>query len=242
MICRKLTKNEFIEKARKVHGEKYDYSRFIYINNDIKGEIICPIHKSFFQTSNNHLRNKGCPKCSFEKLGDLRRNSNKKFIDKANKIHNNEYDYLLKNYKNIHSKIEIICRKHGSFIQRASAHLLGQKCPKCAVLVSKPELEFLNCLMIPDTKECRQKNIYNLRVDGYDPKTNTIYEFLGDYWHGNLSIYKKNDLNKQNKKTFGELYNKTFEKLNKLKQMGYNVKYIWETDWKSNKLNNLVTL
>lgn len=234
---------KFIEESKKNHRNKYDYSKFIYVNNDTKGEIICPIHDSFFQTSNNHLRNKGCPKCSFEKLGNIRRKSNKKFINRANEIHNNEYDYLLKNYKNTHSKIEIFCKKHGSFIQRASAHLLGQKCPKCSVLISKPELEFLNYLSLPNTKECRQKNINNLRVDGYDPKTNTVYEFLGDYWHGNPEKYNLNDINKVCNKTFRELYNNTFKKLNDLRIKGYKVKYIWENDWKKlHKKRNILPL
>ena len=72
-------------------------------------------------------------------------------------------------------------------------------------------------------------------MDGYDDKTNTIYEYLGDYWHGNPVKFNANHINKRCGKTCGELYHKTFQRLNNLKSMGYIVKYIWEHDWKQFK-------
>jgi len=79
-----------------------------------------------------------------------------------------------------------------------------------------------------------------LTIRPYDSKANTIYEFLGDYWHGNPVKYDKNNTNEKCKKTFGELYKNTFIRLNKLKDSGYVVKYIWEYDWIlfKNKLDN----
>jgi len=58
------TLKEFTEKARRIHGNKYDYSLVNYINSHIKVEIICPIHGIFFQTPNSHLNKCGCKKCS----------------------------------------------------------------------------------------------------------------------------------------------------------------------------------
>jgi G:T-mismatch repair DNA endonuclease (very short patch repair protein) len=72
-------------------------------------------------------------------------------------------------------------------------------------------------------------------VDGYDPITNTIYEFNGDFWHGNPSKYKKFDINPISGKTFGELYKKTLEKEDNLKKLGYNVISIWESDYLKEK-------
>lgn len=60
---KKLTTEEFIEKARKVHVDKYDYSKVEYVNNLTKVCIICPKHGEFWQTPNNHLSGKGCPIC-----------------------------------------------------------------------------------------------------------------------------------------------------------------------------------
>ena len=59
----KLTTEEFIKKAREVHGDKYDYSKVEYVNNQIPVEIVCPIHGTFIQRPSNHLRGNRCPQC-----------------------------------------------------------------------------------------------------------------------------------------------------------------------------------
>ena len=68
-------------------------------------------------------------------------------------------------------------------------------------------------------------------VDGYDPKTNTVYEFHGDFWHGNPVVYNPSDINNKNKKTFGQLYQETIDKENRIRQNGYNLVVIWENDF-----------
>jgi hypothetical protein len=70
--------------------------------------------------------------------------------------------------------------------------------------------------------------LLNFKVDGYDKNTNTI---LGDYWHGNPEKFNTYDIHPRVKKSFGELYNLTFNKFKILKDNGYNIKYIWEKDW-----------
>ena len=131
-------------------------------------------------------------------------------------------------------KIKIICPKHGSFWQTPNNHLRGTQCPTCKKQSSRPEIEFLNYLKIPKTKENRQKKILNFKVDGI--KNNKIYEFLGDYYHGNPNRYNPNHYNKRCKKTFGELYHNTIKKFKRLKKQGYTIKYIWEYDWKKFKM------
>ena len=81
-----------------------------------------------------------------------------------------------------------------------------------------------------------------VRVDAYDPETNTIYEFLGDYWHGNPEVYDLNDFNRSNKTKFQVLYDETFDRLNFIKSLGYNVKYIWENDFLESGLNKIKLL
>ena len=76
------------------------------------------------------------------------------------------------------------------------------------------------------------------KVDGFCKETNTVYEFHGDYWHGNPKKYKPEDINQINYKTFGELYQKTVERDNKIRELGYNLVTIWEQEW--NKLNKIV--
>ena len=71
------------------------------------------------------------------------------------------------------------------------------------------------------------------KVDGYDSQTNTVYEFLGDFWHGNLEIFESKSLNKRNKTSYGELNERTYKRLEALKKLGNRVKYIWERDYYS---------
>jgi len=80
----------------------------------------------------------------------------------------------------------------------------------------------------------RQYKINNYIVDGYDPLTNTVYEFLGDYWHGNPKIFDNDKYNKSCNKTFGELYEQTLNRLEDIKSLGYNIITIWESEYDKN--------
>ena len=108
----------FIEKAKRIHGDKYDYSLVKYIGNKIKVNIICSKHSIFQQTPNSHLNGSGCPKC----YGTPQKTTNQFIID-ANYIHRNKYDYSLVKYTDNKTKIEIICLKHGKFEQTPNSHL-----------------------------------------------------------------------------------------------------------------------
>ena len=120
--------NKFIEKARKIFCDKYDYSNVNYIDVDTKVCIICPIHGEFWITPHNLLRKKGCPKCKKEQL---RIDEEKKFIEKAKKIHLNKYDYSKVNYNGATTKVCIICPIHGEFWQSPNVHLTNHGCPMC---------------------------------------------------------------------------------------------------------------
>lgn len=128
----KLTVKEFIEKAKKVHGEKYNYSSVEYVNNNTKVEIICPIHGKIKQAPREHLQGKGCIKCGHIITGKNKRLSLKEFITKGNKKHQNKYKYDDVVYTTANKKVIIICPVHGHFKQSASSHLSGKGCPKCA--------------------------------------------------------------------------------------------------------------
>lgn len=135
---------QFIQKAKQVHGDKYDYSKFNYVNAHIKGTIICPEHGEFEQNANNHLNGKGCPYC-YQETKIL---TTEEFIEKAHKVHGNLYNYSKVNYKGTHIPVTIICPKHGEFEQTPNSHLRGRGCPKCnnskGELIVKEILEELN--------------------------------------------------------------------------------------------------
>ena len=128
-------KEKFIEKARKVHGDKYDYSKVIYNNCKERVCIICPQHGEFWQTPDNHINAKqGCPKCGREKAIANETLTSEKFIEKARKIHGDNYDYSKVKYVDNKTKVCIICPQHGEFWQTPANHTnirLKQGCPKC---------------------------------------------------------------------------------------------------------------
>lgn len=78
--------------------------------------------------------------------------------------------------------------------------------------------------------ETRQMHIGKYKVDGVNG--NEIFEFLGDYWHGNPQKFEAKEINESCKVTYGELLQKTFLKFQTLKTMGYRINYIWENEWK----------
>ena len=125
------TIESFIEKARKKHGDKYDYSKVIYKNSSTKVCIICPIHGEFWQTPNNHLYGKGCEKCAHEYVASKKRISTDDFISRSIAIYGDKYNYSKVNYISNSKKVCIICSIHGEFWQRPSTHLLGNGCWKC---------------------------------------------------------------------------------------------------------------
>ena len=125
---KRLTNDEFITKAKKVHGDKYDYSKVNYVNSDTDVEIMCKIHGSFFQKPSNHLNGQGCPKCNGKHL------TTNEIISLFKEKHSDKnYDYSKVNYELMHKKVCIICPEHGEFWQTPSKHLLGQGCPKCSI-------------------------------------------------------------------------------------------------------------
>lgn len=128
---KKLTREKFIEKAKQVHGDKYDYSKVEYINSQTKVCIICKKHGEFWQKPNSHLLGYGCNKCAIEKRSKLATKTTDSFIERAKKVHDDKYDYSKVEYKGKDMNVCIICPKHGEFWQTPHNHLIGAGCPKC---------------------------------------------------------------------------------------------------------------
>ena len=122
---------EFIIKAKKVHGDKYDYSKTVYTRSDKKLTITCLKHGDFEQVPTSHLKGCGCKQCSIERRAKTRTLTTDQFILKARKIHGFKYDYSKSNYTKGYNTVCIICPKHGEFWQIAHSHMQGAGCPKC---------------------------------------------------------------------------------------------------------------
>ena len=173
----------FIEKAHKIHGDKYDYSKVEYVNSTTPVCIICPDHGEFWQTPSNHtnkIHPKGCDKCNRLKHSNDEKISKEEFIERARKIHGDKYDYSKVEYVNFHTKICIICPEHSDFWQTPSHHLRNEGCPICNF--SKLELDIENFCKNNNIKYISQYNpnwAKKYRYDFYLPDYNTIIECQG---------------------------------------------------------------
>lgn len=141
---KKLTTEEFIEKAKSVHGSKYDYSKTDYLNSHTKVCIICPEHGEFWQEPGNHIKGCGCSKCGEIKSQTLKTRTTDEFISAAKLVHGSKYDYSKTIYNGCFENVTIICREHGEFTQRANDHLQGCGCPICAGNYKYTKAEFVN--------------------------------------------------------------------------------------------------
>jgi hypothetical protein len=181
----KLTTHGFITRSNIIHNNKYDYSLVEYINTATKVKIICPEHGIFEQTPNGHLSSKGCYKCGIMQCTIASKSTKSAFINKANIIHNDKYDYSLVDYFNNKTKVKIICPEHGIFEQKPNNHLYGQGCPKCTILSSSQELEICSFLDINNIQYIQSERsiLGGKELDICIQSHNLAIEFNGIYWH-----------------------------------------------------------
>lgn len=123
---RKLNTEIFINRAEKIHKDKYDYSLIEYKNAHTKVKIICSKHGEFLQTSYKHLNGEGCGICA----GNTKL-TNEEFIIKSKNKHGDKYNYSLVKYNGNKNKVILICKYHGEFEQTAGSHLSGNGCSSC---------------------------------------------------------------------------------------------------------------
>ena len=160
----------FIKQAKEIHGDLYNYDEVLYVNNHTKVKLICKYHNEFFVKPNHHIQSEvGCKLCANVNRIQPRRKTLESYIADANEVHNNFYDYsLIKSYKSGKDMLEIICPKHGAFIQKAENHTNSKRgCHVCGYIKSsnsntKSQEEFI--------AEC-----ISIHSDTYD-YSNTIYK------------------------------------------------------------------
>lgn len=128
---RRRSIGEFIEKSISVHGCLYDYSMVDYVACDEKVKIICTHHGIFEQTPSMHFSGSGCPICARKSNGIRCRYDTELFIEKANLVHGDKYDYSMVVYSTSSNKVVIGCPDHGYFEQIPASHLMGLGCTGC---------------------------------------------------------------------------------------------------------------
>lgn len=238
----KITKEVFIEKAKKNYNDIFNYDEINYININTPIEIKCNLHNIFFnQSPKEHLKRHKCNICN---------NATKKnkFIENANKKHGNKYNYNLVEFINYETQIKIKCPKHGIFEQTPSHHLKTNGCFKCSKSnYSKKQIQWLDYLMKRDNiyiqHACNdgEYRIDKYKIDGYCAETNTCFEFNGLLFHGSPRLYNPEYINPINGKRMGDLYQATLNKEKYIRDKGYNLVVMWEDEWdnfvKTNNLN-----
>ncbi len=193
-----INNKKFIEKSINIHGNKYNYSVSEYINNNTKIKILCNKCKEyFFQIPHSHLKNHGCFNCYGNK-----KLTTDKFIELANHIHANKYDYSNSEYINNRIKIKILCKKCNEyFFQSFKKHLYQyQGCFRCKI--SKGE-EKIKKILIKNKIEFKEQykflnqneEIKLCRFDFFIPKINSIIEFQGQQHFEFIKYFHKNNDN-----------------------------------------------
>lgn len=131
---------EFITKAKRVHGDRYDYSKVVYSTAKTKIIITCWEHGDFEQTPDTHInKHCGCRYCA--KNVQI---TKEKFVERATIVHQNFYDYSDAHYKGMHCQLSIRCPEHGPFPQTPNSHLRGAGCPSCKGNKKKNTEEFIS--------------------------------------------------------------------------------------------------
>lgn len=228
------TIEKFTEKARLIHGYKYDYTLSKYVGSKKKTDIICPIHGMFSQTPNDHLQGCGCPKCGKENSIVINSSNTDEFIEKAKQVFGDNYDYSKVLYNKSKEKVCVVCPTHGDFYTTPSNHLSGYGCPKCGNTISKVENEIFNiCKSIcNDTIQSDRTVIKPLELDIYTPSKHLAIEYDGLRWHSEQ--FKEN----------AETYH--LEKTNLCKDKGIRLIHVFEDEWIEKKeivksiLNNIL--
>jgi len=181
-MCKNKTIDKFINESKDIHGDKYDYSKFVYVNNKTKGEILCKKCGTLFKMSPaNHICEKqGCPTCN-----GTRKYTTEEWINKAKEKHGNKYDYSKSKYLNSETKIEIICHEkdefgneHGSFFKLPKKHINGQGCPKCSKMHHIPFEIFVQRAR---KKHGDKYNYHENEYTNYNSETLITCPIHGDY-------------------------------------------------------------
>ena len=216
----RMSKSEFIQKAKEMHGDTYGYDKVEYVNNYTKVIINCPQHGDFTPIPANHIKGHGCPACGLIKQHDSLRMSQSEFIQKAKEIHGDEYDYDKVVYVNFRTKVIITCQKHGDFQQSPGSHLRGRGCPRCYHKAEGKIAIYLNLRHVVH----REFRIDNKFFDFYLPDYNLIIERDGEQHYPKLWNRGRNPWNvKALIQSFSEEHQNDIDKTKLAKENSYKI-------------------
>jgi len=150
-MSRRLTTEEFVERAKKIHKDKngnplYDYSLVNYKNNKTKVKIRCLVCGNVFeQTPDSHLRGSGCRLCAIKRVACKQRLSKEEFLQRLFKRfpERQKADFSKFEYINSMTKSIVICENGHEFQTRPNDLMSGYWCPYCAGKLKMTKEEFI---------------------------------------------------------------------------------------------------
>lgn len=127
-----LSRDTVIKRFRKIHGNKYDYSKMVYLGSNVPIIITCPIHGDFEKKPRSHSDGAGCFDCELDRRSEMYRLPLAECISRLNEKYNGRYEYSKLSYTNAHDDIIVTCKTHGDFVTCLDTHLRrGSNCTQC---------------------------------------------------------------------------------------------------------------
>lgn len=227
------SQEEFISLCIKAHGSEYSYQDTIYNGALNLVTVACRIHGDFKIRADRHKSGKGCQKCMVDRRTSEKYLTSEQWLERCRLSHNTQYDYQYAAYIGTEAKVKIGCPTHGYFEQNAGHHMRGSDCPICMRQshASKISMKWLASLQISHLEFEKHLTDINKYADGFDPLTNTVYLFHGDYWHANPDIFDPDHIHPTIGLLFGSIYQKTLTDDDRIREAGYNLVVMWENDW-----------
>ena len=204
-----ISTEQFIERAMRIHGVKYEYSNVNFVNWKTNVDIICNTHKCITSVRPANFLSGLVPKCcKTYRSGDTKN----QFISKAKLAHGDKYDYTLVEYTNQNTKVNIICRAHGTFTQTPTNHKAGHGCPKCANVFSNSKVEMLLSTEFDIFDRHDRTLISPKELDLVSHDHKLAIEVNGCYWHSTKFLDKNYHL----------------DKTNAVEEKGYQLLHFWD--------------
>jgi hypothetical protein len=238
------TTEEFVARAKEAHGNAFDYSETVYLGGHSPVTIRCRIegHGYFTTLAADHMSGaiRGCKVCKAIGISVRSAKPVEQLLAEFQRIHGNRYIYERLDYKGDAVLVTITCRLHGDFEQTPRVHLMGSGCQVCAKRgFSRACLDWLAFEQIGRQGPIKhalsggEHRIGSYRVDGFCATTQTVWEFMGCFWHGCIKCFPdRSEINVVKKQSMEVMYNRTIARILWLREQGYEVRVVWEHSWR----------
>lgn len=193
---KEMAAKEFVQRCKKIHGDKYLYDKVHYVDALTKVVVTCKKHGDFLVKPNTLLNGSGCAKCKADHLHDFFSKSQSGYISEVKQIYGMRYDYSQTTYYNNKRKIKVICPKHGIFKINPLSHLKGAGCPQCGgylgeikitAFLEKKHIEYIRQYYIKElSPNDTQQRFF---IDFYIPSRKLAIEYNGEQHYKSIEFF-----------------------------------------------------